>query len=53
MAVEALCSDVFVPLDSSQSNQWVNHVWSGVMRTAVFAWMDDHRDAFGIVSRVV
>ena len=38
--------DVFVPLDSSQSNQWVNQwVWSGVMRTAVFAWMDDHRDA--------
>ena len=40
-----IAPDLFVPLDSSQSNEWVNQwIWSGVMRNAVFAWMDDHRD---------
>jgi carboxyl-terminal processing protease len=40
-----IAPDVFVPWDSAATSAWVSEwIWTGVLRDAVFEWMDDHRD---------
>tara|TARA_B100000989_G_scaffold86455_3_gene62179 strand:- start:6835 stop:8514 length:1680 start_codon:yes stop_codon:yes gene_type:complete len=40
-----IAPDVFVPWDSTSTSAWVSEwIWTGVLRDAVFTWMDGHRD---------
>ncbi len=40
-----IAPDVFVPWDSTATSAWVSEwIWTGVLRDAVFTWMDGHRD---------
>lgn len=41
-----IAPDVFVPWDSTGTSAWVSEwIWTGVLRDAVFSWMDQHREA--------
>lgn len=41
-----IAPDVFVPWDSTVTSAWVSEwIWTGVLRDAVFTWMDAHREA--------
>lgn len=41
-----IAPDVFVPWDSTATSAWVSEwIWTGVLRDAVFTWMDAHREA--------
>ena len=41
-----IAPDVFVPWDSASTSAWVSEwIWTGVLRDAVFDWMDGHREA--------
>ena len=41
-----IAPDVFVPWDSTATSTWVSEwIWTGILRDAVFAWMDANRDA--------
>ena len=47
-----IAPDVFVPWDSSGTSVWVSEwIWSGVLRDAVFQWMDEHRGSLEACSR--
>lgn len=47
-----IAPDVFVPWDSAATSVWVNEwIWTGVLRDAVFEWMDGHREALALCSR--
>lgn len=40
-----IAPDVFVPWDSTSTSSWVSEwIWTGVLRDAVFDWMDHHRE---------
>lgn len=40
-----IAPDVFVPWDSTATSAWVSEwIWTGVLRDAVFTWMDGNRD---------
>ncbi len=41
-----IAPDIFVPWDSTATSAWVSEwIWTGVLRDAVFTWMDAHREA--------
>ena len=41
-----IAPDVFVPWDSTATSTWVSEwIWTGILRDAVFAWMDANREA--------
>ena len=41
-----IAPDLFVAWDSTATSSWVSEwMWTGVLRDAVFAWMDTHREA--------
>ncbi|MDA0946829.1 MAG: hypothetical protein O2791_07200, partial [Bacteroidetes bacterium] len=41
-----IAPDLFVPWDSTSTSAWVSEwLWTGVLRDAVFAWMDQHRES--------
>ncbi|MDA0728303.1 MAG: S41 family peptidase [Bacteroidetes bacterium] len=41
-----IAPDLFVPWDSTATSAWVGEwLWTGVLRDAVFAWMDNHRES--------
>jgi carboxyl-terminal processing protease len=41
-----IAPDVFVPWDSAATSSWVSEwIWTGVLRDAVFTWMDGRREA--------
>lgn len=40
-----IAPDLFVPWDSTATSAWVSEwIWTGILRDAVFDWMDAHRD---------
>jgi carboxyl-terminal processing protease len=47
-----IAPDVFVPWDSAATSAWVSEwIWTGVLRDAVFEWMDGHRDELATCTR--
>jgi len=47
-----IAPDVFVPWDSAATSAWVSEwIWTGVLRDAVFEWMDRNREALAGCSR--
>ena len=43
---------MFVPWDSAATSAWVSEwIWTGVLRDAVFEWMDGHREALAGCTR--
>ena len=41
-----IAPDVFVPWDSAATSSWVSEwIWTGVLRDAVFTWMDGRRES--------
>ncbi|MGB1383738.1 MAG: S41 family peptidase [Flavobacteriales bacterium] len=47
-----IAPDVFVPWDSAVTSAWVSEwIWTGVLRDAVFEWMDGQRDELATCAR--
>jgi carboxyl-terminal processing protease len=47
-----IAPDVFVPWDSAATSAWVSEwIWTGVLRDAVFEWMDGQRDELATCTR--
>jgi carboxyl-terminal processing protease len=47
-----IAPDVFVPWDSAATSAWVSEwIWTGVLRDAVFDWMDRNRESLAGCSR--
>lgn len=47
-----IAPDVFVPWDSAGTSAWVSEwIWTGVLRDAVFDWMDENREALNACAR--
>ena len=47
-----IAPDVFVPWDSAGTSAWVSEwIWTGVLRDAVFEWMDSNREALSGCTR--
>ena len=47
-----IAPDVFVPWDSAGTSAWVSEwIWTGVLRDAVFGWMDENREALSACAR--
>ena len=47
-----IAPDVFVPWDSAGTSAWVSEwIWTGVLRDAVFDWMDENREALSACAR--